>query len=362
MRSVFVDCHVFDGMFQGSRTYIKGLYLALIKQAPHVQFYFAAYDIATLRAEFGEFTNVSYLKYRSKNKFYRLIFDIPHLIRKYDIEWAHFQYILPLVKTCKEIVTIHDVLFIDFPQFFSFKFRVIYNFLFKIAAKRADKLLTVSEYSKERISFHYLIKKEFIGITNNAVTIIENTERLTDDNFILFVSRIEPRKNHITLLKAFVQSRLYERDVKLVFAGKQTATVPELDEYLFLLPVNIREKVIFCTPNNDELRDLFLHCSFFVYPSLAEGFGIPPLEAALYGKPVICSNTTAMSEFKDLGIIMFNPYDLNELTESLLKVYSLNRSACIDVNDISNKIRNKYDWNLSAKSYLNIIVSSESNN
>ncbi len=163
---IFVDCHVFDGNFQGTTTYLKGLYSELIKDQKF-HFVFGSRNINFLETIFGKHENVSYIQYKSTNKFYRLLFDIPRIIKTENIDYAHFQYVVPPFKKCKFIVTIHDVLFLDFPKYFPVGYRLKNNFLFKSSAKSSEIVLTVSEYSKKQIQKHFHIKK--ITVTTNAV-------------------------------------------------------------------------------------------------------------------------------------------------------------------------------------------------
>ena len=151
--NLFVDCHVFDGNLQGTTTYLKGLYQELINDKSK-NFFLAAHNIENLQSIFGIHENVIYLQYSSKNKFVRLLFDIPKLIRQNKIDYAHFQYIVPPTKSCKYIVTIHDVLFLDFPQYFPLFYRIKNKLFFKYSANKSDIVLTVSQYSKEKIEKH----------------------------------------------------------------------------------------------------------------------------------------------------------------------------------------------------------------
>ena len=143
----FVDCHVFDGNLQGTATYLKGLYHELIKDKSK-NFFLAAHNIENLQSIFGIYENVTYLQYSSKNKFFRLLFDIPKLITQNKIDYAHFQYVVPPIKRCKYIVTTHDVLFLDFPQYFPLFYRLKNKLFFKFSANKSDIVLTVSQYYK----------------------------------------------------------------------------------------------------------------------------------------------------------------------------------------------------------------------
>src|SRR5690606_38990805 len=115
--SFFIDCHVFDKGFQGTRTYIEGLYKELVKDE-NSMFYFASNEPENLKKVFGQGDNCHYLKYKSFTAVGRLLFEIPLMLRRHKIDFAHFQYRVPPIKVGRYIVTIHDVLFEDFPDYF----------------------------------------------------------------------------------------------------------------------------------------------------------------------------------------------------------------------------------------------------
>ena len=177
---LLVDAHVFDGKFQGTRTYLEGLYSRMVNHGD-IEFYFAAYDIHKLKKVFGKARNVHYVKLPYCGSIKRLLFVYPRIIEEYKIDYAHFQYITPLYKKCKEIVTMHDLLFLDYPQYFPSWYRLSKKLLFKASAKRADVLLTVSDYSKDAIVRHFPIEKNRIHITYNSILPIGHI----DNNFAI---------------------------------------------------------------------------------------------------------------------------------------------------------------------------------
>ena len=329
---LFVDAHVFDDPLQGSRTYLKGLYKELIRCSPDITFYFGSYYIENLKSEFGTYENTRYVKYITRNKYIRLTFEIPFIILKNHINISHFQYITPIFRFCEEILTIHDVLFLDFPDLFPPGYRFRNKILFRRSARKADFLLTVSEYSRQRISEHFNIGINKIHVVPNGIAdeYFDYSRELPDvkvkyglDRYILFVSRIEPRKNHILLLKAFTELELWKAGYKLLFIGSRALHSELFENYLDGLPEQIRKSVILIDNSyGNELISFYRNCSLSVYPSLAEGFGIPPLEAAASKVPVLCANTTAMRDFKFLRDGLFNPESVSELKEKI--VMSLN--------------------------------------
>lgn len=366
---LFVDAHIFDDSFQGSRTYIKGLYSEIIATYKDIVFFLGARNVENLKKEFGEHRNIKYIKYFSRNKFIRLTVNIPFILIRYKINLAHFQYISPLFKVCKEIITIHDVLFLDFPEFFPACYRLRNRLLFRWSAKRADYLFTVSEYSKNRISLHFKLDYSQIFVVPNCLSenFFENGRKVPDIKskydlyqYILYVSRFEPRKNHLLLLKAFTELGLWEKKIKLVFIGSRAIKISECENYIKQLPTDIKRSVLILSEITiDELIAFYRNCSLFVYPSLAEGFGIPPLEAAACGISVLCSNTTAMSDFKFLGERLFDPTSLEELKQKI--TWMLNKGPT-DNSEIKDFIRLKYNWKISALKFAEILFNNQSEN
>ena len=344
MIKLLIDCHVFDGKFQGTRTYIEGIYSELIKKK-EIDFYFCAVNVDNLKNTFGNYDNVHYIRLRFKNKFLRLFFEYPYIISYYNIDFAHFQYIVPLFKRCREIVTIHDLLFLDFPNFFPILYRFKNYVLFRLSAQRADLLLTVSEFSRSEINHYFDIPLEKIVLTSNSVICptfsnMNNKilESLQLDKYILEVGRIEPRKNQLALVKVFIENRLYE-EYSLVLVGSLDLAYKEFDEYINKVNPLARSKIKQISVSYDDLLTLYRNASLFVFPSYAEGFGIPPLEALMNNCPVLCSNVTAMAEFNFPHKYTFNPYNQEELSNKLIQVLS-------EPYDFTYKdeVLNKYSW------------------
>lgn len=157
---------------------------------------------------------------------YRLFYFFPKLLKTGRFDYVHFQYLIPffLSKKVKYIVTIHDIIPIDFSKYYSLAYRLKVAWLFRRAARKSDVLLTVSEYSKERISKKFCVPENKIHITENAVKDIFEISKIKKEGFyekygkyLLYVSRIEERKNHITLLKEnFIKTiRFYLLEAKV---------------------------------------------------------------------------------------------------------------------------------------------------
>ena len=369
-KKIFVDGHVFDGEFQGSLTYIKNIYHEILSSDFKGEIIFGARNLNKVKLYFSGFKNVSYIKYNSKSGFKRIFFEIPKIINELGCTHAHFQYFIPLIKNnnCKYIATIHDILFIDFPDGWNFRWRLKRDILHFINSRFYDSVLTVSNYSKEKISSRYQIEKNKIIVTPNAVS-SEFTKfkfvksysknyikkKYNINKFILSVSRIEARKNQVLLLEIFHKCKLWEQGYMLVFIGSDTFKNSAFSKKIFSIENHLKKYVRWLSEVNlNELLHFYNGAEIFVYPSGAEGFGIPPLEAASLECPVLCSNTTAMADFNFFQPYFFNPRDKNKF-EKLLKSILSNKSE-IDTKKIKSLIMKEYSWKLSAEEFLNKVI------
>jgi glycosyltransferase involved in cell wall biosynthesis len=229
--------------------------------------------------------------------------------------------------------------------------------LFGTSARFSDIVLTVSSYSQKQIAKHFKVAN--IGITPNGI----DPEYFHDynqaevrqhvkskhglSNYWLYVSRREPRKNHLSLLRAFVEDRHFV-EYQLVFVGIDALADVAYNNYWNKLEKSIQQRVISLQQvSSDDLPNIVRASSLSVYPSFAEGFGIPPLESLAAGVPTICSNATAMADFTIFGDLAFDPHDLNALKSAIKRAL-----ANPNVGDKRQKVRDQYSWMVAAKSLL----------
>lgn len=357
---ILVDCHCFDGeSTEGINTYLRGVYTHLTPMMPEVDFYFAAIDTDRLRHAFGNAPNVHYVALGSHGRVGRMLFEYPRLVRKLGIDVAHFQYFAPPYTGCRTLVTLHDLLFKDFPENFPPIYRLTRDCMFRHSAHKADVVATVSEYSRERISKHYGLDRKSILLTPNGVGRdffdVDRVEarKFADSRgvrrYILNVSRVEPRKNLLALLEAYDRLQLASRGYDLVLINQPTLPVPEFEQYYRDMPENVSRHVHRTVAvSNKDLMMWYGGADLFVYPSLAEGFGIPPIEAAAIGIPTLCHNSTAMAAFDFLGE---NLTDLSTVTNLMnaIKRNLDNPPSEAELADIRDKIRNRFNWKSAAE-------------
>ncbi|MFC0517080.1 glycosyltransferase family 4 protein [Mucilaginibacter angelicae] len=367
---LFVDAHSFDKEFQGAQTFIRELYNHLLAERPDIDIYIGARNTDNIRSLFPMLPPQNILPYKNRGvNILRFIFDIPAYIKKYRFDFAHFQYISPKkIAGCQYIVTMHDMLFNDFRKDFPILFSIPRNYLFGRSIKNADVKTTVSDYSKDRICDYYQIPADDVHIIQNGVSNsllqYQASKQEAEDwiaekfgirNFILYTSRIEPRKNHLLLLQKYLKLKLYEKGTGLVFIGKASIKTPGLAKLIKNLTPE--QKQFFRWIPQAEQADLaafYRACKLFVYPSKAEGFGIPPLEAALCGAPVLCSSETAMKNFSFFAPYTFNPANHADFEQKLAMAIQQPPGYAF-TSRVAQHIEQQYHWQKSGIIFYNLL-------
>jgi glycosyltransferase involved in cell wall biosynthesis len=358
---LFVDAHVFDGEYQGTRSFLKEIYKRIAQMPDRFELYLGAHDTGNLQKIFPSLPPERFIPIRSHNRLTRLGIELPMLLRKYGFDIAHFQYIVPFFKTCKYVVTTHDVLFLDTPQWFSLSYRLQKSFFFYLSLLLADLRSTVSDFSRRSIAKHMRLDPRSIVIIPNGVgeqfllpydkmaVQTQVKHRFSIENYVLYVSRIEPRKNHHSLLRAMRELGCFERGIQLVFVGHESIPSTSLNDELAQLSGDQARSFHWLKNISDEdLLLLMKAARLFAYPSLSEGFGIPPLEAGALKVPVVCSNTTAMGDFTFFGPghVDVNNYDQ---FKSAMKAYIDNQPEESVLSRIAAEIQTKYSWDASTE-------------
>ncbi|MDI6821815.1 MAG: glycosyltransferase family 1 protein [Actinomycetota bacterium] len=231
----------------------------------------------------------------------------------------------------KSILTIHDLTFLLYPQYYTWLNRTHLNTMTPLSAKKALKITADSKNTK-RDAINLLkvpsskVETVYPGIDERFKPAKDKKLRAfklkyqLPDKYILFVGTLEPRKNVITLIDAFYKLKESESfKYKLVITGRKGWLYKNIFREIHKLNMSNKVKFTDFIPD-EELPTLYSGGDLFVYPSLYEGFGLPPLEAMACGTPVITSDTSSLPEVIGDAGILINPEDTQELANRMRKV------------------------------------------
>lgn len=249
------------------------------------------------------------------------------------------------------IVTLHDISFIRFPKNFSWKFRFAYKIAIPLILKKSKLILTDSIFSKNEIASVYNIDPINIKVVHCAVSKeFQYSAANIKDKYILAVSSQSYHKNFHALIKSF--NSLTDKSVKLYLVG---AINGNFADHKLAREINGNENIKFMGRVEDaELVQLYSNAQCFVYPSLYEGFGIPPLEAQACGCPCVVSNVASLPEVCGASVIYCNPYSTEDISEKIQQVIS--DEACrknLKAKGYENIMR--FSWKKSAEKILKIV-------
>lgn len=286
------------------------------------------------------------------------------IIPECDIFWSP-HYNIPLsssIKSKTRLVTIHDVYHLAFYRQLSFKQKLYAKFVINQAVKLSDKIITVSNFSKQEIIKYTGCNQNKIEVIYNGIN-LHSSQILTNDikvkyrlpnKYILFVGNIKPHKNLSTLLKAYkMLGEAMQLKYKLVLAGKRDGFITGDTTLLSFINDNptLKDNVIFTGyVDEEDMNDLYKQASVFVFPSIYEGFGLPPLEAMVNDCPVIASSSGSLREICGEAAEYFHYDDENAICQSIIDILNNDskRSKLIDNGRERTKM---FPWSSSIKSH-----------
>lgn len=232
-------------------------------------------------------------------------------------------------KGCKYIVTIHDLIFIHTPQYYHWIDRQIYNFKFRRACRCADRVIAVSEYTKQEIMHYYHTPESKIDVVYQGCDPVFSQEieegKLQEvkaryqlpDKFVLYVGSIEERKNLMLVAKAMAELNR-RAAIHVVAVGRRTAYVDQIQDFLKAQGIDHLFHFYHQVPYAD-LPSFYKWASTFAYPSRIEGFGIPLLEAISSGVPAIGCTGSCLEEAGGPNSIYVNPDDAKGMADAILR-------------------------------------------
>jgi glycosyltransferase involved in cell wall biosynthesis len=275
----------------------------------------------------------------------------------------HFGPFFLLNRPTRRVLTVHDLTPLILPEFHKRSRTFLHKVIFYKILKDSDHIITVSENTKNDLINKFKIPEDKIRVIPLAAN--ENFKQIDESKifstttkynincpFILYVGTLEPRKNIPNLLNAYYKLKKQGINHKLVIAGGKGWKYKEIFETIEKL--NLQKDVIFTgyVPDED-LPGLYNAAELFVYPSLYEGFGLPPLEAMQCGTPVITSNTSSLPEVVGAAGITVNPYDVDELANKMYEVLT-NEDLRKEMSKKGLERAKLFSWKKCAEEHLKV--------
>lgn len=311
----------------------------------------------------------------------------PQILKKENLDLVHFSYFsVPVLYNKPFIVTIHDLILDHFPTgqastlplpIYGLK-RLGYQFIVRQAAKKAKKIITVSNATKKEIVDHLKVDEDKVIVTYEGVEKkISNIKyqinlKILNTKYFLYVGNAYPHKNLERLLKAFkyfchpersegsrffAKSDLAQNDVCLILVGKEDYFYKRLKKKV--ISMGFEKNVLFYGEISDEeLGDLYKNAMALIMPSLMEGFGLPALEAMANKCLVLASDIPPLHEVCSEAAVYFDPYNIQDINDKMHLVCSKSLKNLLKKKEAGLERVKMFSWNKMAKETLGIYESS----
>lgn len=302
----------------------------------------------------------------SNSRWYYVPIGLPLAVLKHPIDVLHATFaVVPWCPTKRIVLTIHDVGPDVHPEFFPVPVRWRFRWLVTQGIKCAAKVIVPTHATKQELLSHYHIADNKIVVIPEGVNVSfdsaecmsgetqESIGWLPASEFILYVGRFHARKNLVRLLQAFARlKQRSESPVKLVLPGMDM--YHRRDVLSAIASLRLERDVVCPGRVSDRTLDmLYAKASVFAFPSLHEGFGLPPLEAMARGLPVMACNVSAMPEVLGDAAVLVDPYDVDAMADGLERLLwdSVLRRTLIERGKAWCK---RYSWDTTARKTLSV--------
>ena len=323
-----VDAHAIGRHLTGNEVYVRNLLhgFAGLDRTSEFIAYLCAHNAEVASVVPSRFTQ----RYVSRNSFIRLGLDLSRQLRRDKPDLIHVQYTAPLACPVPIVVSVHDVSFLEHPEYFPRSRRTQLRITVRRTVELAAKVLTPSEFSRRAIASAYDLDDSKIAVVPIAVSSAfrpvareiaaakaESRFKIPSP-FILTVGDLQPRKNQIGLIHAFEELIRAHPQLphRLAIVGQKTW----FSDHVMKAAKNsaVADRIHFTGfVNDDDLLLLYNACDLFVFPSFYEGFGLPILEAMACGRAVACSNSSAMPEVANATALLFDPNSTEQMVRAM---------------------------------------------
>jgi glycosyltransferase involved in cell wall biosynthesis len=359
---IAVDAHAIGRHLTGNEVYVRSLLRALAEIDRESEYF--AY--VSERGAGQLIPKRFHVRHVSSNPYLRLGWDLGRATSADKPDLLHVQYTAPLFCRTPTVVTVHDVSFIERPEYCTAARIHQLRLTVERSVRLSSKVITVSEFSRDAILRAYDIPASKVYAIPNAANpefrVIgrDRAQKALRDRlgldvpFVLSVGDLQPRKNQIGLIKAFSQLISQNPQLKqhLVLTGKETWFTPKVREAA--RKSGYADRIHFTGFVTDpDLLELYNACDCFVFPSFYEGFGLPILEAMACGRAVACSNTSAMPEVADGAGLLFDPSQPEEMTRAMRDIL-LDNELRARLERLGLQRAATFTWQKSARATLDV--------
>jgi len=327
------------GTRSGVEEYIINLLSNMLKLDDNIQFklFYNGYKKVNLEYDFLKLPNVELKEFKIPNRLLDFSFQyfgypkVDKLLGGVDVFFSPHIFSSAVSNSCKIVTTFHDLSFTNHKEFYS-SGKNYWHFSMnpKKRARKSDRIIAVSNSTKEDLMKIYKIDDEKIKVVYSGINPVSNIEPSEasiskirnkyklSENYILYLGTIEPRKNIIGIIRAFEELKKHniEKNYKLVIAGSKGWLCKDVFEVAKNSAV-INDIFFTGFVDDEDKSILYKLAEIFIYPSFYEGFGFPPLEAMQNGTPTITSNFSSLPEAVGDAAIMVNPYNIDELARAM---------------------------------------------
>jgi glycosyltransferase involved in cell wall biosynthesis len=329
-----IDAHAIGARQGGNETYIRNLITALA-ELDHENQYTLYFSVAQAAESWRKrYKNFDVRLLPPPTPLVRVPVALALELRRRPVDVLHVQYTAPPFCPVPIVTTIHDLAFEHLPETFTRRGKAQLRLTVRRTAKRAAHILTVSEFSRQDIIRTYRLPPDKVTVTHNGCEAqytphpISNDEAAAIKNkfgirrdYLLALGSLQPRKNLVRLLQAYATLRRREPEfqLQLVIVGRQLWRYQEILRTIKQQQY-ANDIIVTGYVRDEDLPALYRSAVGLVYPSLFEGFGLPPLEAMACGTSVITSNSSSLPEIVGDAALLVNPYAEDELMQAMWKV------------------------------------------
>lgn len=352
MKNITVDARMINS--SGIGTVIKNILKRMIVLKPEWNFFILGNLLELRKYDFFKQNNVKLISceapiYSIKEQI-ELIKKIP---KETDVMWSP-HYNIPIFYKGKLIVTVHDVFHLAMPQFVKGIHKRLYaRFMFNMVKYKANKIICVSNFTASELEKYVSIDKNKVEVVYNGIDkewFNVNLEKpVYDKPYLLYVGNVKPHKNLINLVKAFelIKDKIPH---DLIIVGKKEGFITG-DKNIFKLTEKMSDRIIFTGYIDDNLlKQYYKQADLFIFLSLYEGFGLPPLESLATGTRVICSDILVLKEICKNMVDYFEPLDIDSISRCIIKnINNKKNDSIINFYD--------YNWNICVRKYIEVIES-----